>query len=79
MDIMKLVDSLSEDDRTAVSDEIYKRRKAEARAHARPLNDSEKSLADNGEVIAAIKQVRIRLGLSLLDAKSAVDMYCEQK
>lgn len=39
------------------------------------LNDSEKAMLANNQIIGAIKSIRARLGVRLTDAKDAVDTY----
>lgn len=79
MNMKLFVDSLTWDEINALSNVIYEKRRLYYRQMARPLSEEEIELVKSYQTIEAIKSYRARHGVSLLEAKIAVDAYREQR
>lgn len=75
MNLRLFVDSLTLDEMNTINNIIYEKKRQYARENMKPLHEDEMTLVDYGYVIEAIKAYRLRLQVSLLEAKTAVDAY----
>ncbi len=75
MNLRLLAEALTLPEVNELSNYLYEMRRRFAIQSAQPLDYAEKLLCDYGYHIEAIKLHKARLGVGLLEAKIAIDVY----